>query len=90
MARRVERGEIWSYRFKSPDKRRPVLVLTRTEVIPLLHTVMVAPITSARRGAPSEVAVGTAEGLKKDSAINFDHVQTVEQDRLIGYLGSLV
>jgi mRNA-degrading endonuclease toxin of MazEF toxin-antitoxin module len=51
---------------------------------------MVAPITSARRGAPSEVAVGTAEGLKKDSAINFDHVQTVEQDRLIGYLGSLV
>ena len=53
MARRVVRGEIWSYRFKSPDKRRPVLVLTRPEVIPLLHTVMVAPVTSTRRGAPA-------------------------------------
>ncbi len=89
MARRVERGEIWSYRFKSPDKRRPVLVLTRPEVIPLLHTVMVAPITSSRRGAPSEVMVGVEEGLKRDSAVNMDHVQTVEQDRLVGFIGSL-
>jgi len=89
MARRVARGEIWSYRFKSPDKRRPVLILTRAEVIPLLHTVMVAPITSTRRGAPSEVAVGTDEGLKRESAVNLDHVQTVEQDRLIGFIGSL-
>lgn len=89
MARRVERGEIWSYRFKSPDKRRPVLVLTRQEVIPLLHTVMVAPITSTRRGAPSEVLVGVEEGLKRDSAVNLDHVQTIEQDRLVGFIGSL-
>lgn len=89
MARRVGRGEIWTYRFKSPDKRRPVLVLTRPEVIPLLHTVMVAPITSTRRGAPSEVAVGIDEGLKRDSAVNLDHVQTVEQDRLVGFVGAL-
>jgi mRNA interferase MazF len=89
MARRVARGEIWSYRFKAPDKRRPVLILTRAEVIPLLHTVMVAPITSTRRGAPSEVAVGVDEGLKRDSAVNLDHVQTVEQDRLVGFIGTL-
>lgn len=89
MARRVARGEIWSYRFKSPDKRRPVLVLSRPEVIPLLHTVMVAPVTSTRRGAPSEVSVGVDEGLKHDSAINLDHVQTVEQDRLVGFVGTL-
>ena len=89
MARRVARGEIWSYRFKGPDKRRPVLVLTRAEVIPLLHTVMVAPVTSTRRGAPSEVHVGVEEGLKHDSAINLDHVQTVEQDRLVAFVGTL-
>lgn len=89
MARRVGRGEIWSYRFKQPDKRRPVLVLTRPEVIPLLHTVMVAPVTSTRRGAPSEVNVGVDEGLKHDSAVNLDHVQTVEQDRLVGFVGTL-
>ena len=89
MARRVARGEIWSYRFKLPDKRRPVLVLTRSEVIPLLHTVMVAPVTSTRRGAPSEVNVGVDEGLKHDAAINLDHVQTVEQQRLVGFVGTL-
>jgi mRNA interferase MazF len=89
MARAVARGEIWSYRFKSPDKRRPVLILTRPEVIPLLNTVMVAPITSTRRGAPSEVAVGVDEGLKRDSAVSLDHVQTVEQDRLVGFIGTL-
>ena len=89
MARRVARGEIWSYRFKSPDKRRPVLVLSRPDVIPLLHTVMVAPVTSTRRGAPSEVSVGVAEGLKHDSAVNLDHVQTVEQRQLVGFVGTL-
>lgn len=89
MARRVARGEIWNYRFKLPDKRRPVLVLTRPEVIPLLHTVMVAPVTSTRRGAPSEVNVGIDEGLKHDSAVNLDHIQTVEQDRLVGFVGTL-
>lgn len=87
MARRVNRGEVWGYRFASPDKWRPVLVLTRQEVIGLLHTVMVAPITSTVRGAPSEVMVGVGEGLKKDSAVNLDHVQTVEQARLVRFIG---
>ena len=89
MAREVNRGEIWQYRFQAPDKKRPVLVLSRQEVIPLLHTVMVAPITSTRRGTPSEVAVGPEEGLKHDSAINLDHVQTIERARLTSFVGSL-
>jgi mRNA interferase MazF len=89
MARAVNRGEIWQYRFKAPDKRRPVLVLSRQEVIPLLHTVMVAPVTSTRRGAPSEVPVGAAQGLKHNSAVNLDHVQTVERARLVSFVGSL-
>lgn len=89
MARTVNRGEVWQYRFKAPDKRRPVLILSRQEVISLLHTVMVAPITSTRRGAPSEVPVGVNEGLKHDSAVNLDHVQTVEQARLVSFVGSL-
>ena len=89
MARRVNRGEIWGYRFSSPDKWRPVLVLSRQEAIGLLHTVMVAPITPAVRGAPSEVVVGIDEGLKKESAISLDHVQTVEQSRLLRFIGRL-
>jgi mRNA interferase MazF len=50
---------------------------------------MVAPITSTVRGAPSEVLVGPDEGLKTTSAVNLDHVQTVEQTRLERYLGHL-
>lgn len=89
MARAINRGEIWLYRFKAPDKRRPVLILSRQEVIPLLHTVMVAPITSTRHGAPSEVPVGINDGLKHDSAVNLDHVQTVERARLVSFVGTL-
>ena len=89
MARTISRGDVWTYVFRAPDKRRPVLVLTRQEVIGLLHTVMVAPITSTVHGAPSEVLVGADEGLKHDSAVNLDHVQTVEQSRLVGRLGHL-
>lgn len=89
MARSVSRGDIWLYRFKAPGKRRPVLVLTRQEVIGMLQTVMVAPITSTVYGAPSEVLVGTDEGLKRPSVVNLDHVQTVERTRLVGYVGSL-
>jgi len=89
MAAQLNRGEIWMFRFARPDKRRPVLVLTRQEVIGMLHTVMVAPITSTIHGAPSEVVVGIDEGLKKSSAVNLDHVQTVEKARLIRFIGSV-
>ncbi len=86
---RPRRGEVWLYTFKPPDKRRPVVVLTRQSVLPLLRTAMVAPVTSKVRGLPSEVPVGIAEGLKRDSVVNLDWVQTVEQRRLRHYLGSL-
>ena len=89
MAGEVNRGEIWLYRFERPDKRRPVLVLTRQEVIPLLDTVIVAPITSTIRGAPGEVVLGVDEGLKHDSAVNLDHVQTVPKARLRKFIGTL-
>lgn len=89
MARALNRGEIWKYRFSAPDKKRPVLILSRQDVIGLLHTVMVAPVTSTIRGAPSEVVVGVQEGLRHESAVNLDHVQTVEQGRLEGYVGHL-
>ena len=88
MARGVSRGEIWLYAFKRANKRCPVVVLTRPEVIGFLNTVMVAPITSTIRGAPSEVAVGVDEGLKRESAVNLDHVQTVDKQRLQRYVGS--
>jgi mRNA interferase MazF len=89
MARELTRGEVWSYEFKAPDKARPVVILSRADAIAVLHTVIVAPITSTIRGLPSEVLVGPDEGLKTESVVNLDHVQTVEKTRLRRHLGSL-
>lgn len=85
----LHHGEIWRCQFKQPNKRRPVVVLTREEALPFMRTVMVAEVTSTIRGLSSEVIVGPDEGLKNISAINLDNVQTVDQRRLRGYLGEL-
>jgi mRNA interferase MazF len=82
----VRRGEVRWYKFRSPDKRRPVLILTRDSIMEYLGEVTVAPITSTIRGAPSEVILSQADGLTKDSAVNLDHVQTVAKSKL----GSLI
>ena len=87
MARELNRGEIWLYTFKAPDKRRPVLIISRQEVIALLRTVMVAPITSTIHGSPGEVAVGVEQGLEHPCAVNLDHVQTVDKAHLHQFLG---
>ncbi len=79
MAGRVERGEVRLYRFPSPDKERPVLVLSRDSAIPYLSRVTVAPITSTIRGVPSEVALGPEDGMKHPCAANLHDVMTVAQ-----------
>jgi mRNA interferase MazF len=85
----VTRGEIWMFSFPKPDKKRPVLILTRQDMIGRLHTVTVAPITSTIRGVPSEVAVGTESGLKQASAINLHHLATVPVAGLRTFVGAL-
>jgi mRNA interferase MazF len=85
----VARGEIWQYSFPKPDKRRPVLVLTRQEIIAHLDTVTVAPITTTVRGIPTEVVIGTECGLKSASAVNLDHVATVPKAGLRAFVGQV-
>jgi len=89
MARSLRRGDIYRFDFKKPDKTRPVVILSRDDVIPLLNTVMIAPILSTIYGIPSEVAVGIEHGLKNTSAINLDHVQTVDKNRLTNFIAHL-
>jgi mRNA interferase MazF len=66
-----------------------VVVLSRQRAINLLRTVLVAPITSTAHGAPSEVQVGLEEGLKHESVVNLDQVQTVDQQRLHHFVGTV-
>jgi mRNA interferase MazF len=81
----MKRGEIRWYKFKAPDKKRPVLILTRNSILEYLDEVTVAPITSTVRDIPSEVFLSKNEGMPRDCAINFDHIQTVSK-RNIGSL----
>ena len=82
----MKRGDVRWYKFDKPDKRRPVVVLTRDAIIPHLGEVTVAPVTSTVRDIPSEVLVTQADGVPRESAINCDHLQTVAK----GKIGSLI
>jgi mRNA interferase MazF len=73
----VRRGDICWYSFKAPDKRRPVLVLTRDSAIGVLTSVTVAPITTTIRGIPTELLLTSEDGVPLASAANFDNIQTV-------------
>ncbi len=78
----MKRGEVRWYKFTRPDKRRPVLVLTRDSALAFLAEVTVAPLTSTIRDIPSEVLLTAADGVPRDCAVNLDHMQTVARGRL--------
>jgi len=82
-------GDIRWYKFSKPDKQRPVVILTRDSALEILSEVTVAPITSTIRDIPSEVVLTTADGMPKDCAINFDHIQTVSKNKIGSLLTSL-
>ena len=78
----MKRGEIRWYKFKSPDKKRPVVILTRDSILEYLGEVTVAPITSTIRDIPSEVLLTPEDGMRKNGAVNFDHIQTVSKSKI--------
>ena len=82
MASGISRGDVRLYQFSPPDKKRPVVVLTRDSAVPYLSTVTVAPVTTAIRGVPSEVLLTEDDGMKTRCAVNLHNVVTVTQNRL--------
>jgi mRNA interferase MazF len=82
----MKRGEVRWYKFGSPDKKRPVVILTRNSILEYLGEVTIVPITSTIRDIPSEVLLSREDGMLKDCAINCDHIQTVAKDKI----GSLI
>ena len=82
MAGGIARGDVRLYNFSRPDKKRPVVVLTRDSAVGYLSTVTVAPVTSTIRGVPSEVVLDEDDGMKGRCAINLHNAITVSQDRL--------
>jgi mRNA interferase MazF len=78
----MKRGEIRWYKFTRPDKKRPVLILTRDSILEYLGEVTIAPITSTVRNIPSEVFLSKHDGMTRDCAINCDHIQTIAKGKI--------
>lgn len=72
------------------DKRRPVLVLTRTHAVAHLRSVTVAPITTVARGLHTEVAVGPDNGLDQPSVVSCDNIVTIPTTALGERIGALL
>lgn len=88
MSGRIPRqGEIWWA--EAEDKRRPVLVVTRSEAVPVLNWILVAPVTRTVRGIPTEVVLGADEGLPDDCAASFDNLQPLRRSFLTEAVGDL-
>jgi mRNA interferase MazF len=85
----IQQGDIWWFEFAAPDKARPVVILTRTGVIPYIERVTVAPITTRLRGLPSEVLLNMDDGMSVTCAVGLDNIQTVPKAQLRDFVNRL-
>jgi len=80
-------GDVWWA--EAEDKRRPVLVITRSDAIPVLARLVVAPFTRTVRGIPTEIRFGPEDGLSTDCAASFDNLQPINRHLLTERVASL-
>jgi len=83
----ARQGEVWWA--EAEDKRRPVLVVTRSEAIPVVTAVVVAPVTRSAREIPTHLRLGAEEGLPHDCAAVFDGLQPIRRAYLTERIGAL-
>lgn len=84
----VAQSELWLMETPN-EKRRPVLVVSRDDVIPVLNNVVVAPVTTTIRDIPTCIPVGSEEGIDHDSVATFDNLAAVPKAVLTIRLGKL-
>lgn len=78
----MNRGEVRWYTFRLPDKRRPVLLLSRTAVVSALNELIVVPVTRTIRGISTEVLLTPDDGMPVTCALNLDHLSLAQRDRI--------
>jgi len=83
----LAQGEIWWA--EAEDRRRPVLVVTRDEAIPVLTRILVAPVTRTVRGIPTDLPLDLDDGLPESCAASFDNLQPIRKSFLTDRLGSI-
>lgn len=86
----MKRGEIRWCDMRSPDKRRPVVVLTRTTALRFLSAVVVAPVTTTLRSAPTQVFLDPAhDRVPQPGVVNLDNLLTVQKSQIGTLVASL-
>lgn len=80
-----QQGELWWAEARA--KRRPVLVVTRSDAVPALTTIVVAPVTRRVRGIPTEIPLDEGDGLREVCAASFDNIQPVRRSALTARIG---
>ena len=80
-------GDVWWA--EAEDKRRPVLVVTRTEAIAVLTWILVAPVTRTIRDIPTEVRLDTNDGMPAPCVASFDNLQPIRKTFLTEFVGSI-
>jgi len=76
------RGEVWWGEFEDVG-RRPFLVMTRTAAIPVLHSVLAAPVTRTIRNIPTELRLGPGDGMPEECVASFDNLRVVAKAYLV-------
>ncbi|MGH9188933.1 MAG: type II toxin-antitoxin system PemK/MazF family toxin [Acidimicrobiales bacterium] len=82
------RGEVWWGEIPESG-RRPYLILSRNAAIPVLGSIVVAPVTRTVRGIPTEVALGPEDGMPTECAASLDSIRVVPKANLVQRLCSL-
>lgn len=85
----MRRGEIWWAELPAPAGRRPVVLLSRNEAYAVRELVTVAPVTTRVRRIPTEVPLGSAEGLPRACVVNLDTITTIPRQTLTAAIGPL-
>ncbi len=82
----MNRGDIWMIDLGGNIGIRPVVILTRQNVLPYLNKVTITEITSRGKGYPTEVFIGQKANLPKPSFVQTDNIHTIPKDKFIKYI----
>ena len=85
----MKRGEIWWADLPRPAGWRPVLLLSRDDAYPVRDFIIMSPLTTRRRGLPTEVNLGPENGLPRLSVANLDVIITEPKRSLRERIGSI-
>lgn len=77
----MTRGDIFWH--EPPDETpRPVLILTRQVGVAVMSKVLAVPATTTVRGIPTEVVLGSDDGMPKECVLALDNVAPVRKAHL--------